>query len=131
MFPCDVSLKCSIRVGTRVGDTSWLEKKAKQLLELPLDLTQLNISARWWRAGEMEMHTNRVVPSMQHCATPRTNLFPNGHRVKLHSWRPSGQLFRKLRALKEKVTALQLSCRFSGLIPSCVSYPSSNKIKCF
>lgn len=32
-------------------------------LELPVGLTRLNITARWRRAGETGMHTNRVAPS--------------------------------------------------------------------
>lgn len=60
-----MSLKRPLRVGPQRGFSVGREKKAKECLELPVGLTQLNITARWWRAGEMEMHTNRLAPSVQ------------------------------------------------------------------
>ncbi len=99
----EVSLKCPFRVGPEEG-FQLVGKKAKERLELPpVGLTQLNITARWWRAEKMETHTNSVQDCPVHT---RRDSAPDGLCVWLRSWRPRGRRVKESSPFKEKSAKL-------------------------
>lgn len=110
------SLEVSLRrpVGLRPGIPVG-RKKAKECLELPAGLTELNISARWWREGK-----RRCIPTGWRLKCSTAPFIP-GHFLlwvaKVFNCIIGGLLARN--PLKENST--QLKCSFLSLMGDVIS----------